>query len=299
MLEHTPCRLGRPCPDRRMGMISTCVAAIVVFLGVAAADAKEPLAIFHVGNSLTDQAYGMHDIAAARGQETKFGRHMIPGAPLQWLWDHRNEGFRAPDAQKSADEILKNNKWDVLILQPFGRSPENSIEYGAKYAAAAYAGNPDCQVYVFSNYPDIGKEQEKKSQWEQRWLSETDTRGRATFQKVADGISALFPDKKAVKIIPVGEVMYRLHLRMKAGKVNGCEHIADLYADGVHLKAEGKYLEAVTHYTAVFQQDPHDCIISGLRFWKAPYGVDKAFAEIVWDVVAEVTEVESAQGANQ
>jgi hypothetical protein len=248
---------------------------------------------------LTDQAYGMHDIAAARGQKTKFGRHMIPGAPLQWLWDHRNEGFRAPDAKKSADEILKNNKWDALILQPFGRSPENSIEYGAKYAAAAYTGNPECQVFVFANYPDIGKQQEKKDQWEQRWLSDTDTKGRANFQKVANGISAQFPDKKPVKVIPVGEVMYRMHLRMKDGKVQGLQHIADLYADGVHLKAEGKYLEAVTHYAVVFQDDPHDCITSGLRFWKGPYGVDKAFAEVVWNVVAKVTKMESSERANQ
>jgi len=52
------------------------------------------VAVFHVGNSLTDQAYGMHDIAAAQDKPTKFGRHMIPGAPLDWLWNHRDEGFR-------------------------------------------------------------------------------------------------------------------------------------------------------------------------------------------------------------
>jgi len=264
---------------------------IVPLLFAAASDAKEPLAVFHVGNSLTDQAYGMHDIAAARGQETKFGRHMIPGAPLQWLWEHRNEGFRAPDPKKPADEILKQEKWDVLILQPFGRSPENSIEFGAKYAEAAYAGNPDCQVFVFANYPEIGNDQEKKGQWESRWLSDTDTKGRANFEKVAQGISAKFPGKKPVKIIPVGEVMYRLHLQMKEGKVPRYSHIADLYADGVHLKSEGKYLEAVTHHATVFQQDPHGCITSGLRFWKGPYEVDQAFAETVWDIVAEVVEI--------
>jgi hypothetical protein len=274
-------------------------ACLTVLLATMSVDGEELVAIFHVGNSLTDQAYGMHDIAAARGQETKFGRHMIPGAPLQWLWEHRDEGFRAPDGKKAADEILKNDKWDVLILQPFGRSPENSIEYGAKYAAAAYAGNPDCQVFVFANYPDIGKEQEKKGQWEQRWLSDKDTRGRATFEKVAEGISAQFPNNRPVKVIPVGEVMYRLHLRMKAGKVPPYEHIADLYADGVHLKSEGKYLEAVTHYAVVFQDDPHDCITSGLRFWKGPYGVELPFAEAVWDVVTEVTELKSAQGEDR
>lgn len=273
---------------RTCNFLPAFLLSAILATGILTARAAEPLAVFHVGNSLTDQAYGMHDIARARGHETRFGRHMIPGAPLQWLWEHRAEGFREPYRSKPADEILKSSPWDVLILQPFGRAPENSIEFGAHYAAAAYAGNPDCQVYVFANYPDIGKEQEKKNLWEERWLSPTDTRGGATFAKIAVGISAKFPDKKPVKIIPVGEVMYRLHLRMKEGKLPGYQHIADLYEDGVHLKAEGKYLEAVTHYAAVFGEDPHDCIVSGLRFWKGPYSVDKAFAESVWDVVAEV-----------
>jgi hypothetical protein len=48
----------------------------------------------------------------------------------------------------------------------------------------------------------------------------------------------------------------------------------------------------------VFQDDPHDCIITGLRFWKGPYGVDKAFAEVVWDVVAEVVKVTPKRAAN-
>jgi len=285
----TPCNTLRKMPR------PVCLAAMILsaFLSVLCAKSRadEPVAIFHVGNSLTDQAYGMHDIAAARDQETKFGRHMIPGAPLQWLWEHRSEGFRYPDRDKPADEILRDQPWDVLILQPFGRSPENSIEFGANYAQACYAGNPKCQIYVFANYPEIGKQQEKKDQWEERWLSETDRKSRATFAQVAAGISAKFPDKKPVKIIPVGEVMYRLHLRMKAGKVPGYKHIADLYADGVHLNAEGKYLEAVTHYVAVFQEDPHDCIIDGLRFWKGPYGVDREFATVVWDVVSEAVKV--------
>lgn len=284
--NHLPITKDRlPRWQYRVRSLAVCLGLL---LGAVATEAADPVAVFHVGNSLTDQAYGMHDIAKARGHETKFGRHMIPGAPLEWLWNHRAEGFREPGRDKPADEMLKGSKWDVLILQPFGRPADNAIQYGANYAAAAYEGNPECQVYVFANYPEIGKEREKAGQWEQRWLSETDTRGRAHFAKVAAGISAKFPDKKPVRIIPVGEAMYRLHLRMKDGQVPGFKHIADLYADGVHLNSEGKYLEAVTHYAAVFQDDPHDCIIYGLRFWRAPYSVDQPFAEVVWDVVAEV-----------
>ena len=273
---------------RRSRAVAALAVCWTILLGAAAANAKEPVAIFHVGNSLTDQAYGMHDIAKARGHETKFGRHMIPGAPLEWLWNHRAEGFREPGRDQSADEILKGSKWDVLILQPFGRPADNAIQYGANYASAAYEGNPECQVYVFANYPEIGKDREKADQWESRWLSESDTRGRAHFEKVAAGISAKFPDNKPGRIIPVGEAMYRLHQRMKDGQVPRFKHIADLYEDGVHLNSEGKYLEAVTHYAVVFGEDPHDCIISGLRFWKAPYSVERPFAQAVWDVVADV-----------
>lgn len=273
----------------RQPVLSVIVVCLIACLCTEArSTAAEPVATFHVGNSLTDQAYGMHDIAAARDRPTKFGRHMIPGAPLDWLWNHRDEGFRQPDSKKPADTILREHRWDVLILQPYGRKAETSIEYGAYYAAAAYEGNPRCQVYVFANYPGIGKEQDEADQWEQRWLSPDYTRGRANFEKVAAGLSAKFPDKKPVRIIPVGEVMYRLHLRMKQGKVPGYRHIADLYADGVHLKSEGKYVEAVTHYATVFTDDPHGCITVGLRFWKGPYEVDQAFAEIVWDTAWQV-----------
>ena len=279
-------------------LITSSVFLAVALAMTASVRGVELIAIFHIGNSLTDQAYGMHDIAAARDKPTKFGRHMIPGSPLDWLWNHRDEGFRQPDGEKPADAILREHKWGVLILQPYGRKPEVSIEYGAHYTAAACEGNPECQVYVFANYPGIGKEQDEADQWEQRWLSPDFTRGRKNFEKVAAGISAKFPNKRPVRIIPVGEVMYQLHLRMKAGKIAGYNHIAELYADGVHLKSEGKYVEAVTHYATVFADDPHGCITSGLRFWKGPYAVNDDFAKAVWDVAWQVVTTYPDTGVN-
>ena len=82
--------------------------------------------------------------------------------------------------------------------------------------------------------------------------------------------------------------MYQLHLRMEQGQVPGYAHIADLYADGVHLKPEGKYIEAVTHYATVFADAPHGCITGDLRFRKGPYAVDKDFAKTVLDVAWQV-----------
>ena len=54
-----PTRLGTGCR-----FLGTILISFVVMTSAAVVDAKEPMAIFHVGNSLTDQAYGMHDIAS-------------------------------------------------------------------------------------------------------------------------------------------------------------------------------------------------------------------------------------------
>ena len=83
---------------------------------------------------------------------------------------------------------------------------------------------------------------------------------------------------------------------MQAGKVPGFSHVKDLYADGVHLNSEGKYLEAVTHYATVFQDAPHGAITAGLRFWKAPYSVSEDYAKIVWDTVWEVVTTDPLTG---
>ena len=91
MNRTTPVPAGYRFSRRRFGLKNVAVF-LCLWLATTAVDAKDPVAIFHVGNSLTDQAYGMHDIAKARGHETKFGRHMIPGTPLEWLWNHRAEG---------------------------------------------------------------------------------------------------------------------------------------------------------------------------------------------------------------
>jgi PKD repeat protein len=60
--------------------------------------------------------------------------------------------------------------------------------------------------------------------------------------------------------------------------------MTDFYSDDGHLSALGKYVEAIAHYSVIFQADPHGAITSGLYFWKARYSVDEAFAEVVWDL---------------
>ena len=57
----------------------------------------------------------------------------------------------------------------------------------------------------------------------------------------------------------------------------------------MHLNLEGKYAEAITHYTTVFSGGSQRLHHFRSAFSEGPYSVDRKFAEVVWDVVAEVS----------
>ena len=76
-------------------MLLVGLAILGVLLVNVAARSEEMLRVYHVGNSVTDTINynGLRQLAESRGHKYVFGRHMIPGAPLSWIWGHPNEGF--------------------------------------------------------------------------------------------------------------------------------------------------------------------------------------------------------------
>ena len=97
------------------------------------AGAAEPTNLFRVyylGNSVTDTIrYGeLATLAATRGVKLTWGRQMIPGAPLEWLYTHPNDGFReepygtippalATKIQNTARKVVRTHP-DAGIAQP-------------------------------------------------------------------------------------------------------------------------------------------------------------------------------------
>jgi hypothetical protein len=99
------------------------VLLLAAGLGTAGAES-----VYFIGNSVTDTLRydGLAAMAAARGKTQPWGRQMIPGAPLEWLWTHPGDGFtQAPYGYPTNG--LPKYAWDVLSLQPFDRDLSSDV----------------------------------------------------------------------------------------------------------------------------------------------------------------------------
>ncbi|MDG5816997.1 carbohydrate binding domain-containing protein [Chitinispirillales bacterium ANBcel5] len=250
------------------------------------------LAVFHVGNSQTDAAYGIVDIAIDRGYDHFFGRHMIPGAPLEWLWDNICNGHREPRSLGDcADEILRARSWDVVVMQHRQRSVESDVNSAIGYMTAAFVGNPDCQAYYFQEYVqprDANDPEDVVSYWLQNNPS-INHRTRLSTHMRADSLTSVLVGmgRKPARIVPIGEVFFEINRRISSGQTFPEVTVNyDLFSsDSVHLNSKGMYINAVTHFATIYGEDPHNSPISGLRHWQGAYGVSQEFAEAVWEVV--------------
>jgi hypothetical protein len=302
-------------------LLSAAFFTILLSLSLPAADPPKNLRVYYIGNSVTDtiRYAQLAQLAATRGITVTWGRHMIPGAPLEWLYTHPNDGFReAPFG--GWQTALTDFAWDALSLQPFDRQLHGKNKEGedtgdaaliAKWARMAAAKNPDVQVYIYARWPrvthqgksipfdkndydptkpgsgnDLSKVDDFLTRWEAKYTGGWDATNetRDYFETLLREVRRLTPElKRPVRLVPVGHVMADLHQQMKAGKVPGWTSIYQFYKDGIHLNEPGSYLVACTYFATLFKQSPE-----GLP--TAPYGriapeLAQTIQQTAWRVV--------------
>lgn len=272
-----------------------CLAAVV---NVSA------LNVYHIGNSLTDQATGIIGVAISMGEEHGQRWHTIPGAPLPTLWS--NKGTDVVDD-------LTNRSWDAVVMQTRLCSLDDDMEAATGFMQLAWQGNPDCQAYFFQEYPyprdtDPGNplpgfesvflDPNPGIEAEDFWAHGAGN-SRAVAEARAAAFTARFPDKKPALIVPVGEVLYEIVKRLQQGQTwPGLSVYKDLEREGDengdHFNDYGMYIVALTHYATVYAKSPVGAgctdIRTGYYDWHRKYSVDTTFAaamqQIVWQAVS-------------
>jgi hypothetical protein len=266
----------RPSPgDPKIGFSSAgrcllaSVIAVVLFLSGTARGDDSPVRTYFVGNSVTDTIrYGsLAKLAKSRGHNLTWGRDMIPGAPLSWLWEHSKDGFQE-EPFGLYPRALSEYPWDVLSLQPFDRhldGKDGDLAMAGNFIDLALSRSPDVQVYIYSRWPRKDKAKDGslvldyKTKWLRKYTGAWDgtEETRDYFERVVAGLRKAYAGKaKPVLMVPVGDVLLELHERMRAGKVAGFTDIAEVYVDGIHFNNVGAYIVGVTFYATLFRDDP-------------------------------------------
>ena len=252
---------------------------------IAAAQETKSLRVYFIGNSVTDTINyrGLAELAKSRGYDQIWGRHMIPGAPLQWIWDHPTDGFQEQPFGHYP-KALTGHQWDVLCLQPFDRHLEGKdgdLTMAKNFIDLALPMSPELQVYVYARWPRQGKD-DFDTAWLKKYTGGWDgtNESRDYFERLTLELRKACPRlKKPILMIPVGHVMYELNQRMKAGEVPGHTHIQQVFADGIHLNNVGSYIVGCTFFATLYWENP-----KGLP--SEPYEVsDRRLAEVIQDTV--------------
>lgn len=278
-----------------MRFFASVSVALLLAAGVQAglrADPPRQLHVYFVGNSVTDTINytGLAKLAESRGHQLVWGRHMIPGAPLSWIWDHADSGFKE-DPFGPYPSALKNYAWDVLSLEPFDRHLDDDqgsdLPTARRFIDLSLPKSPHICVYVYSRWPR--REKDGSLDYQAKW-TRTYTGGwdgteetRDYFERVVAALRKAYPQMKGrILLVPVGDVLYRLDQQMMANKVPGYTSVVQLYKDGIHFTNVGSYVVGCTYYATLFKEDP-----SGLP--SEPYKVtDSALARIIQQTVWEV-----------
>jgi PKD repeat protein len=259
---------------------------ITVLLVVAAAITGDTR-IYWIGNSVTDAVnYSTwKQSAEAAGEAVTWGRHMIPGAPIEWIWDHPDGGI-SEEPYGKYQNALKNYVWDFVSLQPYDRGLTDDIDDAGKFMEYTSRKSPDVQFLIFSHYPRVDNIHNSGG-YQKHWDSGLSVNGgfetRKHYEELALALRQNFPAMKPVLIVPIGEVYYELDKKMRAGEIPGKPDVVSAcYADGIHQNKFGNYIVGCSYFATIFKSNPS--VFSGSR-----YGVsgtaERVVQQTVWDVV--------------
>lgn len=291
----------------------------------ATSHAEETLRAYFIGNSVTDTVNysALAKLAESRGLKMDWGRTMIPGAPLQWIYTHPDQGFEQ-EPYGRWKKALNEFPWDAVSLQPFDRRFSGPCEKTGedlgdlalicKFAEMAAKQNPQVQIYILARWPRItadgkdpgfdkndydpskpgsGADLSTADTFQERWNAPFNANGYDLTNEAAayfDQLLAAVTEKatflkKPPMLIPVGQVMAALDSKMQAGQVPGYTNIYQFYRDPIHLSEYGSYLMGCTYFATFFKQSP-----VGLP--TEPYGniepgLAKIIQETAWEVVSK------------
>lgn len=273
-------------------------SVLVTFLVLSAMPVQTAaLNVYWIGNSLTDgvQYERFVRLVQSRSQTCTWGRNIILGAPLYVLYNNTATLTRDPYGEYRTALASNTYHWDAISLQAGGQRlidpdfpHEGDSMYVTRFVEYARPKNPSAVFYLYETW--VGRPgQNDAAVWSNAWLapytniSWYDNNGSRSYFWKLIGMARRANPSATINMVPVGDVLYELNERMRAGSIPGFTSVYQFYADDIHLNKYGEYATSCTFYAVLYKTSP-----VGLGF--AEWGVESAMAaqiqDAAWDVVS-------------
>ncbi len=253
--------------------------------------------IYFVGNSITETLNfnGLTELVESRGNTHIWGRHIIHGASLEWLWLHPNNGYtKAPYSYPN--NAFVNYVWDAISLEPFYRLLGNDLEIIDNYINLAKPQSPSFKLFLYSRWPRTPYGRSPKDSrltakvWNDlfnrtytgKWDGSNESKDY--FVKLTKAVRTKFTTISPAYMVPVGQVFQALNNKMAQGQVPGYSSIWDVYTDGIHVNRVGSYIAALTYYSTLYKSDPRGIGVPAV-YGLIPAEIVTVIQKTVWDIV--------------
>ena len=297
-------RLRRHMPSALLMLLSACglvrcapdpldAAEIEALYATPLPPPEGPLRVFHIGHSLVGRDMPAM-LAQLAGEGHAYESQLGWGAPLiaHWEPDVEVNGFEVENAHpryRDAHEAVDSGDYDALVLTEAVEIRDmikynDSWDYLARWAKAAWAANPDTRVYFYETWHPLDDPE--------GWLTRLDRdlglywEGEILDRALnADGVD------RPIYVIPGGQVMARMARELDdRGGVEGITTYRDLFSDDIHFNDLGAYLIALTHYAVLYGKNPaglpHTLLKADGTPATAPSPEAAALMQrVVWEVV--------------
>jgi hypothetical protein len=226
--------------------------------------------IIYSGHSLTDPIVPVLDMMVASAGQQKarsrvIDRSTVPGSPMDWRWNHRNEHF--PDARHDIAA------YDMLVITervPLSNTMQwhDSENMALKWFSHAWSEgdhNAGAQTILYATWVDIDSGPDFENPY-------NDPEGNLTFrdrlplemerwQVIADQVNANRPiGSPPMRVIPGPLIMAAAYDAIISGQAPGLNKIEDLFSDTIHLNAQGSYLISLGHLAVIYKFDPRNLL---------------------------------------
>ncbi|MFZ1469527.1 MAG: hypothetical protein WAT09_11205 [Paracoccaceae bacterium] len=241
--------------------------------------------VLYVGHSLIGPTLpGMVDAGLDRMQTpAAVEMQIINGATLGYNWDNSAvaEGVDGR-AELAAGQVTALILTEAVPLAGHLKWSDSAAMV-SRWSAAALAGNPAAQVYVYETWPSLNSGTDAA-------VPDDPGAGVPWRQRIDQDLPLWLAMAGDAQVIPAGQAMGLLADEIAAGKVPGIKDIRELFVDDMHPNGKGLYFVAMVHLAVLTGTSPEGLPARLTRLWPNRDAViteaqAAAFQRIAWQAV--------------